>query len=73
VPKALSSISFISAGQKEKKMKRTIKGSLVAIGVAISTMTAQAQLSTNPDKFLGNITTGWNSELGTDGYIFSDY
>ena len=54
-------------------MKRTIKGSLVAMGVAMSTMTVQAQLSTNPDKFLGNITTGWNSDMDTDGFIFSDY
>ena len=54
-------------------MKRTIKGCLVAMGVAISTITAQAQLSTNPDKFLGNITTGWNSDMDTDGFIFADY
>lgn len=31
-----------------------------------------AQLSSNPDKFLGNITTG-NSEMDHDGFIFSDY
>ena len=43
----------------------------MAMGVAMSTMTAQAQLSTNPDKFLGNITT-WNS-MDTDGFIFADY
>ena len=45
----------------------------MAMGVAISTITAQAQLSTNPDKFLGNITTGWNSDMDTDGFIFADY
>ena len=43
----------------------------MAMGVAMSTMTAQAQLSTNPDKFLGDITT-WNS-MDTDGFIFADY
>ena len=52
-------------------MKKMIKGFLMAMGVAMSTMTAQAQLSTNPDKFLGNITT-WNS-MDTDGFIFADY
>ena len=52
-------------------MEKMIKGCLVAMGVAMSTMTAQAQLSTNPDKFLGNITT-WNS-MDTDGFIFADY
>ena len=36
-------------------------------------MGAGAQLSTNPDKFLGNITTGWNSDMDTDGFVFSDY
>ena len=54
-------------------MRKMIKGCLVAMGVAMSTMTAQAQLSTNPDKFLGNITTGWNNDMDTDGFIYSDY
>ena len=54
-------------------MEKMIKGCLVAMGVAMSTMTAQAQLSTNPDKFLGNITTGWNNDMDTDGFVFSDY
>lgn len=54
-------------------MKKMIKGCLMAMGVAMSTMTAQAQLSTNPDKFLGNITTGWNSDMDTDGFVFADY
>lgn len=52
-------------------MEKMIKGCLVAMGVAMSTMTAQAQLSTNPDKFLGNITTRDN--MDTDGFIFADY
>lgn len=34
---------------------------------------AKAQLSSNPDKFLGNITTGWASNMDTDGFIFSEY
>ena len=46
--------------------------SLLAWGLLFS-MTAKAQLSTNPDKFLGNITTGWNSDMDTDGFIFADY
>jgi GH35 family endo-1,4-beta-xylanase len=50
-----------------------IKGCLVAAGIAMMTVTAKAQLSTNPDKFLGNITTGWNSDMDTDGFIFADY
>jgi GH35 family endo-1,4-beta-xylanase len=54
-------------------MKKMIKGCLMAMGVAMSTMTAQAQLSTNPDKFLGNITTGWPGSMDTDGFIYSDY
>ena len=50
-----------------------IKGCLVAAGMCIFSMGAGAQLSTNPDKFLGNITTGWNSDMDTDGFVFSDY
>ena len=54
-------------------MTRIIKGCLMAAGIAMMTVTAKAQLSTNPDKFLGNITTGWNSDMDTDGFIFADY
>ena len=50
-----------------------IKGCLVAAGMCIFSMGAGAQLSTNPDKFLGNITTGWNSDMDTDGFVFADY
>ena len=50
-----------------------IKGCLVAAGMCMFSMGAGAQLSTNPDKFLGNITTGWNSDMDTDGFVFSDY
>ena len=54
-------------------MTQIIKGCLVAAGIAMMAVTAKAQLSTNPDKFLGNITTGWNSDMDTDGFIFADY
>ena len=30
-------------------------------------------LSANKDKFLGNITTGWGSDMDTNGFKFSDY
>ena len=52
-------------------MKKMIKGCLMAAGIWTVSLGAQAQLSTNPDKFLGNITT-WNS-MDTDGFIFADY
>ena len=54
-------------------MTQIFKGCLVAVGMCIFSMGAGAQLSTNPDKFLGNITTGWNSDMDTDGFIFADY
>ena len=54
-------------------MTQIIKGCLVAVGMCIFSMGAGAQLSTNPDKFLGNITTGWNNDMDTDGFVFSDY
>ncbi|MBR2229183.1 MAG: endo-1,4-beta-xylanase [Prevotella sp.] len=54
-------------------MKQMIKGCLVAAGMCMFSVGAGAQLSTNPDKFLGNITTGWNSDMDTDGFIFADY
>lgn len=41
--------------------------------VGFSLNSANAQLSSNPDKFLGNITTGWPGSMDTDGFIFSDY
>lgn len=34
---------------------------------------ADAQLSSNPDKFLGNITTGWPGSMDWDGFKYSDY
>ena len=30
-------------------------------------------LNVNPDKFLGNITTGWPGSMDYDGFIFADY
>ncbi len=45
----------------------------MAAGMCMFSVGAGAQLSTNPDKFLGNITTGWNSDMDTDGFIFADY
>lgn len=54
-------------------MKRIIKRCLLAMGVGIISVSAKAQLSTNPDKFLGNITTGWPGSMDTDGFKFLDY
>jgi len=54
-------------------MKKMIKGCLMAAGIWTVSLGAQAQLSTNPDKFLGNITTGWPGSMDTDGFIYSDY
>ena len=34
---------------------------------------ASAQLSTNPDKFLGNITTDWPGSMDYAGFKYSDY
>ena len=44
---------------------------MTAIGCML-TLNANAQLSTNPDKFLGNITTDW-TYMDFDGFKFSDY
>ena len=41
--------------------------------VGLFSNTASAQLSSNPDKFLGNITTGWPGDMDTNGFIFSEY
>ena len=54
-------------------MKQIFKGCLMAVGMVMVSMTVKAQLSTNPDKFLGNITTGWPGDMDTDGFIFSEY
>ena len=50
---------------KEKKF-------LLLALTALLPLAMQAQLSSNPDKFLGNITTEW-TYMDYDGYKFSDY
>jgi GH35 family endo-1,4-beta-xylanase len=55
-------------------MNQLFTKTLMSAAIACSLCnTANAQLSSNPDKFLGNITTGWNNDMDTDGFIFSDY
>jgi len=49
------------------------KFKVIILGLAIASVSAKAQLSSNPDKFLGNITTGWNNDMDTNGFIFADY
>jgi len=51
-------------------MKQNYKTGLAAVLCALS-ISASAQLSSNPDKFLGNITTGGNN-VDYNGVIFSD-
>lgn len=48
------------------------------LATALATLLAavlptHAQLSANPDKFLGNITTSWNNDMDYAGFTFSDY
>ena len=49
-------------------MKKIIKGCLVAGGLWMFSLSAGAQLSTNPDKFLGNITTSYQIDYGTEKF-----
>ena len=49
------------------------KSIVCAAFIGLFSNSASAQLSSNPDKFLGNITTGWPGDMDTDGFIFSDY
>ena len=53
-------------------MKRKIKICLLLVAVLLPA-TSFAQLSSNQDKFLGNITTGWPGSMDWDGFKFSDY
>ena len=46
---------------------------LLLLAALATAGTASAQLSTNPDKFLGNITTDWPGSMDYDGFIYSDY
>ena len=52
-------------------MQRRIKICLLLAAILLPA-TSFAQLSSNPDKFLGNITTG-NSNMDFNGFKFSDY
>ena len=54
-------------------MNTLLKKSLFLCAVSLFTITASAQLSTNPDKFLGNITTGYGNDMDTNGRIFHEY
>ena len=45
-------------------MKTILKKTIITCAAGLMTMTASAQLSTNPDKFLGNITTGYRVDAG---------
>ena len=45
-------------------MTKLLKKTILVSAVSLFTMTASAQLSTNPDKFLGNITTRYSVDAG---------
>ena len=49
---------------KQKTMNKTLKQSLLVIAASLFVLPASAQLSSNPYKFLGNITTRGNVEAG---------
>ena len=53
-------------------MNCKIKTYLLTAALAVSGQ-ASAQLSTNPDKFLGNITTDWPGSMDYAGFKYSDY
>ena len=46
---------------------------LMILLLSLPVVQADAQLSMNPDKFLGNITTDWPGSMNYDGFIYSDY
>ena len=52
---------------------KAIKHLMATLLLALWPLLAQAQLSSNPDKFLGNITTGWPGSMNYDGFVYSDY
>ena len=54
-------------------MNHYLKKTILASVASLFTITSSAQLSTNPDKFLGNITTGYGSDMDTNGRIFHDF
>ena len=45
-----------------------IKAMMSTMMLLLTSMTASAQLSTNPDKFLGNITTSYQVDYGKEKY-----
>ena len=51
-------------------MKKTL---ITACALFLTSAATFAQLSTNPDKFLGNLTTSYYNDVDTHGFIFSDY
>lgn len=53
-------------------MNKTFTRNFLLLAVCLFALPSAAQLSSNPNKFLGNITTG-NSEMDHDGFKFSDY
>ena len=53
-------------------MNKVTKSILLLAAIMLS-VDADAQLSSNQDKFLGNITTGWPGSMDWDGFKFSDY
>ena len=53
-------------------MNRIIK-SIILLAAVMLSADAYAQLSSNQDKFLGNITTGWPGSMDWDGFKYSDY
>ena len=52
---------------------RYIKTLLATVVLGLTTVQAEAQLSSNPDKFLGNITTDWPGSMDYDGFTYSNY
>lgn len=52
-------------------MKKLYLSFALASGAICLPLVAHAQLSQNPDKFLGNITTQYR--VDTDGFVFADY
>ena len=54
-------------------MNKTFTRIFLLLTVSLFALPSAAQLSTNPDKFLGNITTGWAHDVDTNGFIFANY
>ena len=64
--------TFAAENNEKVKMNKTLKQHLLIMAVWLCVLPVSAQLSQNPDKFLGNITTG-NSEMDHNGFKFIDY